>query len=71
MPSKSPLSATRRASPGISIAPGQRNSSTSSGATPVRRSASFAPSISFSTMKSLKRAATIAKRRPLPDRPPS
>ena len=67
---EAPLSATRRASPGISMAPGQRKSSTSSVATPVRRSASCAPSISFSTMKSLKRAATMAKRRPLPDSPP-
>ena len=63
--SKRPVASARRARPGSSMAPGQRKSSTRAGSAPVRRRASRAPATSLSTMKSLKRDATIAKPRPV------
>src|SRR5258708_30062339 len=53
------------------MAPGQRKSSTRAASAPVRRRASRAPSTSLSTMKSLKRDATMANPRPAADRAPS
>ncbi len=63
-PSKRPRREHVRASPGSSMAPGQRKISTRASSAPVRRSASRrACSTSLSTMKSLKREATMAKPR--------
>src|SRR6185503_7391089 len=56
------LCASLRATSGMSYAPGARTISICLSAAPCRLSASTAPRISCSTMKSLKRAATIAKR---------
>src|SRR6266851_5410603 len=70
-PSKRPVASARRARPGSSMAPGQRKSSTRAASAPVRRRASRAPSTSLSTMKSLKREATMANPRPAADRAPS
>src|SRR5260221_8385943 len=70
-PSKRPVASARRARPGSSMAPGQRKSSTRAASAPVRRRASRAPSMSLSTMKSLKRDATMAKPRPAAESAPS
>src|SRR5262249_20783251 len=49
---------------GISSEPGTQTTSTSASAAPCRRSPSPAPASSWSVMKPLKRATTIAKRKP-------